>query len=186
VPDWGALNCQVCIEQRLVPRLSVGEKVALGFGRGVVAIIHRTVRCDSHASQPTVGSAISAGHVSSATVSNLHRTVRCANGVSDAPLDCSVCQLTNCQQQSTSPKKVRNGWMCSVRCVTISPVHPQTKGNKRLPNEDQTAPWSLGAIKGPLGPWSCYHSTLWAHYNSESIRPCYCFAREIFECVLEM
>jgi hypothetical protein len=46
------------------------------------------------------------------------------------------------------------------RCALDSPVHLQTEGNHDLPNEVQTAPWSLRAIKGPLGAWSCQTSIL--------------------------
>jgi hypothetical protein len=36
----------------------------------------------------------------------------------------------------------------TVRCATDNPVHPQTEGNKSLPNEAPTTPRLLGAING--------------------------------------
>lgn len=48
---------------------------------------HRTIRCASHVPQPTVGRAINAGHVSSATVTRLYLTVRYATELSGVPRD---------------------------------------------------------------------------------------------------
>jgi hypothetical protein len=39
-------------------------------------------------------------------------------------------------------------------------VHPLTEENQGFPNEDQTTPWSLGAIKGPLGAMELYTNIL--------------------------
>jgi hypothetical protein len=43
----------------------------------------------------------------------------------------------------------RNHVLFIVQTALDSPVHLWTEGNQSLPNEDQTAPWSLGVIKGP-------------------------------------
>jgi hypothetical protein len=58
---------------------------------------------------------------------------------------------------------------CTVQC----PMHLRTEDNHGLPNGAPTAPRSLRAIKGPLGSTEHYTSILWAHYNSETPRPCY-------------
>jgi hypothetical protein len=62
-----------------------------GIHRRRTTIIHRTIRCapDCPVSQrsagPTVGRAISAGHVAEPTARRGHRTVRCAPDMSGAP-----------------------------------------------------------------------------------------------------
>jgi hypothetical protein len=63
-----------------------------GIHRRRTAIIHQTVRCAPDCSvctglsgEPTVGRAISAGHVAEPTARRGHRTIRCAPDMSGAP-----------------------------------------------------------------------------------------------------
>jgi hypothetical protein len=75
------------------------------------------------------------------TVSRPHRTIRCATGLSGVPWD---------QRLATVDFARKGRKSMTMQC----PVHPRTKGNQSLLDEDQTTPWSLRAIKGPPDVWS--------------------------------
>jgi hypothetical protein len=89
----------------------------------------------SHA-YPTVGSVISAGHVSQANGHQVapdypvrHQTVRCAT--------------------VGFTRKGRKSATVTVRCPSYCPMHTQTGKADCFPFEEPTARGSLGAIKGP-------------------------------------
>jgi hypothetical protein len=71
-------------------------------------------------------------------------------GLSGAPSNFLVCRVTNGRLRQ---KRKKNRLLCSVRCVPESPVHPRTKSNQGLQNEDQTT---------LLVPWG-YKKTPYAH-----------------------
>jgi hypothetical protein len=80
---------------------------------------HRTVQRASHVPQPTVGHAINAGHVSSATVIRLHLTVRYATGLYGVLATClSQWSVT----RSTLATSARNCHQAAPDC----PVHHRT------------------------------------------------------------
>jgi hypothetical protein len=96
--------------------------------------------------------------------------------------------ITWCTRRSDAPR-TRNqpirGFVAvalfTIRSGPDSLVYPRTEGNQGLPNGAPTAPKSLGAIKGTLGVWSTIPSILRTSYNTGTLRPCHCFARQRFE-----
>jgi hypothetical protein len=71
----------------------------------------------------------------------------------------------------------RNQVLFIVQCVSDSPVHPWIEGNQGLPNEDQTAPLALGAIKGPPRHMELLFkytkSTLKLRFNATTLSTCF-------------
>jgi hypothetical protein len=83
--------------------------------------------------------AINDCHLCRPMVNRPHLIVRCAGQPKD-PMAISTVGVAGME---------RNRVLFIVRCAPGSPMHPWIEGNQGLPNEDQMAPWSLRAIKGP-------------------------------------
>jgi hypothetical protein len=134
--------------------------------------VHQTVWCALHslvhsvAEQATLGKTDFVDYISPDTLCGVPDSPVCqpANGYLTRQLEPMV---NRCLGESGAPQKWKAAnrqsvavALCSDWCAPDTPVQPRTEGNQCLPNEDQMAPWSLGAIKGPLSAWSCYKSIL--------------------------
>jgi hypothetical protein len=82
---------------------------------------------------------INGGHVAASDCPVRHQTIWCAGQSKDAKVNSTV-GLAGME---------RNRVLFIVQCAPDSPVHPRTEDNEGLPNEDQTTPMALEAIKGP-------------------------------------
>jgi hypothetical protein len=139
VPLWGTSDCPVCTGQCPVPKLSANEQATLRFlprHRGYKSL-------DCPVCQPRVSA--------NGWLRNQRWPRQLGNVYQDAP-NCPMHHRLSgvpSDQRSILLGKETNQLLCSVWCAPDIPMHPRIEGNQCLPNEDQTTPLSLGAIKGP-------------------------------------